>query len=102
MSTPITKELLLDLDRLSEHKALRHSEREIIEGAANVLRKIQAEYDASQSTPAGEVTADAKFGHWSCCECGVTHSRDVNAAKNIARSRHSRPPFAGTNREVAI
>jgi putative transposase len=37
---------------------------------------------------------------WSC-ECGVTHDRDVNAARNIARSRLA-PPSAGTNRKVAI
>ncbi|MCO8166084.1 zinc ribbon domain-containing protein [Pseudomonas sp. 21LCFQ02] len=28
---------------------------------------------------------------WTCCGCGATHDRDVNAAKNILALGHERP-----------
>lgn len=39
--------------------------------------------------------ADLGIRRWDCSECGASHDRDVNAARNIlARSRH-RPPIGG-------
>ncbi|MDM7857868.1 zinc ribbon domain-containing protein [Thiopseudomonas acetoxidans] len=31
-----------------------------------------------------------RIREWTCSECGVTHDRDVNAAKNILAVGHDR------------
>jgi putative transposase len=40
----------------------------------------------SAGSPKGR--AGLRIREWSCCECGATHDRDVNAAKNILRLGH--------------
>ena len=40
----------------------------------------------SDSSPKGR--AGLGIREWTCCECGATHDRDVNAARNILRLGH--------------
>lgn len=43
----------------------------------------------SSSSPKGRT--GLRIREWTCSECGVTHDRDVNAAKNILALGHERP-----------
>ena len=43
----------------------------------------------SASSPKGR--AGLRIREWTCCECGATHDRDVNAARNILAVGHGRP-----------
>ncbi|NIF23157.1 RNA-guided endonuclease InsQ/TnpB family protein [Candidatus Pantoea multigeneris] len=42
----------------------------------------------SDNSPKGR--AGLRIRAWTCCECGITHDRDVNAAKNILAAGHCR------------
>lgn len=67
--------------------------------AGRSVEIVDEAYTTRACSNCGQLTGPRGLGQlvvrqWTC-ECGATHDRDVNAAKNIARLR-SGPPSAGT------
>ncbi|WP_260466473.1 zinc ribbon domain-containing protein [Pseudomonas luteola] len=54
---------------------------------ANTARTCSA-YD---SLPGPKGVNGLRIREWACCECGVTHDHDINAARNILVLGHERP-----------
>jgi putative transposase len=69
---------------------------------AGIMFKVVNERNTTQTCssckqlPASRPRSITGLGlrEWTCCGCGVTHDRDVNAAKNILALGHERP-FVG-------
>lgn len=66
--------------------------------AGIVFKEVNEAYTTQTCSCCGYITANSPKGRaglgikvWSCSECGVTHDRDVNAAKNILAVGHGRP-----------
>ncbi|WP_040691911.1 RNA-guided endonuclease InsQ/TnpB family protein [Providencia burhodogranariea] len=62
-----------------------------------VFAVVNESYSTQVCSCCGAISANSPKGRaglgireWSCCECGTTHDRDVNAAKNILAAGHRR------------
>lgn len=60
-----------------------------------VFVEVNEKYTSQICSCCGEISANSPKGRaglgireWTCCECGVTHDRDINAARNILRLGH--------------
>jgi putative transposase len=65
--------------------------------AGIVFRKVDESYTTQTCSNCGTLPDSRPRGiaglgirEWTCCECGVTHDRDVNAARNILALGHER------------
>ncbi|WP_026042684.1 RNA-guided endonuclease InsQ/TnpB family protein [Pantoea sp. A4] len=62
-----------------------------------VFEVVNERYSTQACSCCGAISANSPKGRaglriraWTCCECGITHDRDVNAAKNILAAGHCR------------
>lgn len=62
-----------------------------------VFEVVNERYSTQACSCCGAISANSPKGRaglrireWTCCECGTTHDRDVNAAKNILAAGHCR------------
>jgi putative transposase len=72
------------------YKAMRHG---------SVYIEVDERFTSQTCSACGEVPASSPKGlgalgvrHWTCCACGASHNRDVNAAANILRAGAERCP----------
>ncbi|XUO84648.1 transposase [Halomonas sp. KM007] len=68
------------------------------DSAGIVFKEVNESYTTQACSSCGCISVSSPKGRsglrireWTCSECGVTHDRDVNAAKNILAVGHGRP-----------
>lgn len=68
------------------------------DSAGIVFKEVNESYTTQACSCCGCIAASSPKGsaglrirEWTCDECGVTHDRDINAAKNILAVGHGRP-----------
>jgi IS605 OrfB family transposase len=66
--------------------------------AGIVFKEVNESYTTQACSCCGAISANSPKGRaglgireWTCSECGVTHDRDINAARNILAVGHGRP-----------
>ncbi|WP_233093869.1 RNA-guided endonuclease TnpB family protein [Azotobacter chroococcum] len=64
--------------------------------AGIVFREVGEAYTTRTCSSCGSLSGPQgvnglRIREWTCCECGVAHDRDVNAARNILAAGHGRP-----------
>ncbi|MGS0943151.1 RNA-guided endonuclease InsQ/TnpB family protein [Pseudomonas luteola] len=67
--------------------------------AGIVFKEVDEAYTTRTCSACGSLTGPKgvnglRIREWTCCECGVAHDRDINAARNILALGHERP-FVG-------
>ena len=78
-------------------KALFFNSFRSISSAGIVFKGVNESYTTQACSCCGAISANSPKGRaglgireWTC-ECGVTHDRDINAARNILAVGHGRP-----------
>ena len=68
------------------------------DSAGIVFKEVNEAYTTQTCSCCGCISGSSPKGRtglrireWTCSECGVTHDRDINAAKNILAVGHGRP-----------
>ncbi|MFC0711746.1 RNA-guided endonuclease InsQ/TnpB family protein [Azorhizophilus paspali] len=64
--------------------------------AGIVFKEVREAYTTRTCSSCGSLSGPQsvnglRIREWTCCECGVAHDRDVNAARNILAAGHGRP-----------
>jgi len=80
------------------YKASRHNA-VFIEANERLTSQVCSDC-GSISGPKG--IAQLGIRRWDCCECGISHDRDINAARNILRVGQSALPHADESRAYRI